>query len=113
MRDSTLESSLASPGRSCHSPLGTIMVDATDNNSRIVDSLPESELEIAVELIEFNEEVLAEEPGSPVAGRRSRPGYARGFPDYACPKVSVEHIRLSVPNVSSVKPAGNISCSLA
>ena len=49
---------------------------------------------------------LPEEETKPAADRKERSLHARGVPDYACPKVIVENIRLSKPNISSVKPAG-------
>ena len=49
---------------------------------------------------------LPEEETRPAEDRKERQLCTGGAPDYGCPKKIVENIRLSKPNVSSVKPAG-------
>ena len=54
----------------------------------------------------FSNTVSQEPVDGPADGRQTRPRYKPGIPDYACPKVVNENIRLSIPNRRQVLPAG-------
>ena len=78
-------------------------MDLTTDNTAAADALADSE----VEWTGTHGHVVQEELDIiPAPNRLPRPTYQAGVPDYACPKVTVENIRLSKPNVEPVLPAG-------
>ena len=90
-----------------HNSPGIITVDDSGSNHNVVDAMLPSELDWAteVELVE-NERVFNRPNPIPAGNRLPRPQPRPGPPDYSCPEVTVEHIRLSAANRKPIKPAG-------
>ena len=90
-----------------HQPQGSYKVDVGSNNYQLVDSLPDSEVKIAYNLMQANIEGAEEiHRPRPENDTTDRPQFARGSPDYACPAYECESPRESRCNFLPTYPAG-------